>query len=146
MNEIVHGTEPGRAGLVHGELTGLILEVFYDVYNELGYGFLESVYQKAMLIALRSRGLTAEDENRITVWFRGESVGDFRADVLVDDTVILEIQAARAPDSSHEAKLLHYLKATDKEVGLLLNFGPNPTFKRFYFDNPRKQALRSPST
>lgn len=94
-----------------------------------------------MLIALRSRGLTAEDENRITVWFRGESVGDFRADVLVDDTVILEIQAARAPDASHEAKLLHYLKATDKEVGLLLNFGPKPTFKRFYFDNPRKKAL-----
>lgn len=143
----MQGTALERPGLVHGDLTGLILEVFYEVYNELGYGFLESVYQKAMLIALRARGLVADDENRITVWFRGQSVGDFRADVLVEDTVVLELQAARAPDSSHEAKLLHYLRATDKEVGLLLNFGPKPTFKRFYFDNPRKKALqRSPTS
>lgn len=142
----IQKTEPARPGLVHGDLTGLILEVFYEVYNELGYGFLESVYQKAMLIALRARGLDASDEKRITVWFRGENVGDFRADVLVQDKVILEIQAARAPDAAHEAKLLHYLKATDKEVGLLLNFGPKPTFKRFYFDNPREKALPSATT
>ena len=94
-----------------------------------------------MLITLRARGLRALGENPIRVWFRGEDVGDFRADILVEEKVILELQAARALDSAHEAKLLNYLRATDKEVGLLLNFGPKPSFKRFLLDNPRKKAL-----
>lgn len=142
MGDDVQGIEAGRPGLVHGKLTGVILDVFYEVYNELGCGFLESVYRNAMLIALEARGLRADDENRITVWFRGKNVGDFRSDILVEELVLLELQAARALDPSHEARLLHYLRATEKEVGLLLNFGPKPTFKRFYFDNPRKTALR----
>jgi len=146
MKEITPRTEPARLGLAHAALTGLILEVFYEVYNELGSGFLESVYRRAFKIALEARSLAVVEEARISVWFRGKNVGDFRADLLVEDAVILEIQAARALDSSHEAKLLHYLRATDKEVGLLMNFGPKPTFKRFYFDNPRKEALGSPTT
>jgi GxxExxY protein len=129
--------------LRHENLTSVILGVFYEVYNELGHGFLESVYRRAMLIALRARGLRADDETPIDVWFRGENVGAFRADILVEDAIILELQAARAVDSAHEAKLLHYLRATDKEVGFLMNFGPKPTFKRFLFDNPRKRALPS---
>jgi len=140
MNEIVR-TETERPGLLHADLTGLIIEVFYEVYNELGYGFLESVYKHAMLITLRARGLRALAETPIRVWFRGEDVGDFRADILVEEKVILELQAARPLDGAHEAKLLNYLRATDKEVGLLLNFGPKPSFKRFLLDNPRKKAL-----
>lgn len=142
MNEIVQ-VEAARPGLLHTELTGLVLEVFYEVYNELGYGFLESVYKRAMLIALRARGLRALNETPIRVWYRGEDVGDFRADILVEEKVILELQAARALDSAHEAKLLNYLRATDKEVGLLFNFGPKPSFRRFILDNARKKGLPS---
>lgn len=142
MNKIVR-IEAEQPGLLHGELTGLILEVFYEVYNELGYGFLESVYKRALLVTLRARGLRALGETPIRVWFRGEDVGDFRADILVEEKIILELQAARALDAAHETKLLNYLRATDKEVGLLLNFGPKPTFKRFLFDNPRKKAVPS---
>ena len=142
MNEIVPmGAD--RPGLLHADLTGFILEVFYEVYKELGYGFLESVYKRAMLITLRARGLRVVGETPIRVWYRGEDVGDFRADILVEEKVILELQAARALDGAHEAKLLNYLRATDKEVGLLLNFGPKPSFKRFVLDNPRKKALPS---
>jgi GxxExxY protein len=113
-------------GFKHEELTGKIIKIFYDVYNELGYGFLESVYEKAMAIALRATDLQAEPQKPIEVWFRGKQVGDFAADILVESLVLLELKAARALDSSHEAQLLNYLRATEFEVGLLLNFGPKP--------------------
>ena len=112
--------------------------MFYDVYNELGHGFLESVYQKAMVIALRQAGLRADPEHPVPVWFRGQPVGEFSADVLVERSVILELKAIRTLEIAHEAQLLHYLRATDIEVGLLLNFGPNPQIKRMAFDNERK--------
>src|SRR5262249_34847533 len=121
-------------GYKHEELTGKIIKVFYDVYNELGYGFLESVYQNAMVLALRAAGLQAEAQKPIEVWFRGAQVGEFAADILVESLVMLELKAARTLDSSHEAQLLNYLRATNVDVGLLLNFGPKPQLKRFVFD------------
>ena len=123
----------------HQELTRKIIGVFYDVYNELGHGFLESVYEAAMLIALREAGLRAETQVPVVVNFRGYLVGDFRADLLVESAVLLELKAARALDPSHEAQLLNYLRATEIEVGLLLNFGVKPEFKRLAFDNERKR-------
>ncbi len=123
----------------HEELTGKILKVFYEVYNELGYGFLESVYEKAMVIALRAVRLQAEPQKAIEVWFRGARVGEFAADILVESLVLLELKAVRALEPSHEAQLLNYLRATNVEVGLLLNFGPKPQMKRFLFDNDRKR-------
>ena len=129
-----------KHGYKHAEVTGKILAIFYEVYNELGYGFLESVYEKAMALALTAAGLRAERQHAIPVWFRGQPVGDFAADLLVEQLVIVELKAARDLDSAHEAQLLNYLRATDVEVGLLLNFGPKPQVKRFLFDNERKNS------
>lgn len=126
----------------HRELTEKIIGVFYEVYNELGHGFLESVYEGAMLIALIERGLKTAHRIPTPVWFRGRMVGDFKADLLVERAVILELKAARALESVHEAQLLNYLRATDFEVGLLLNFGAKPQFKRLAFDNDRKLPQR----
>jgi GxxExxY protein len=125
--------------LKHGLITDQILRVFYDVYNELGHGFLESVYHRALVLALESTGLKVCSRVFIPVWFRGQQVGQFEADVLVEDCVLLELKAARMLDSSHRAQLLNYLKATDIEVGLLLNFGERPEFKRMILDNLKKQ-------
>ncbi len=121
--------------LKHGELTDKILGVFYEVYNELGYGFLEAVYENSMIVALRQAELTVEQQVAIPVRFRGELVGAYYADMMVNRTVLLELKSARALEKSHEAQLLHYLRATDIEVGLLLNFGVRPQFRRLLFDN-----------
>src|SRR5437016_2155538 len=99
------------------ELTGKIIGVFFGVYNELGSGFLESVYEAAMQIALEAAGLRAGRQIPIDVWFRGQKVGEFRADLLVEDTVILELKAARMLEQVHEAQLLNYLRATEIEIG-----------------------------
>ena len=136
MNTDKHGSD--HCELRHGDVTDAILSAFFEVYNELGFGFLESVYQKAMIVALGERDRSARHETPIRVWFHQQCVGAFRADLIVEDAVIVELEAARSIDSAHEAKLLNYLRATDKEVGLLLNFGPKPAFKRFVFDNDRK--------
>jgi GxxExxY protein len=125
--------------LKHGLLTDQILGVFYDVYNELGHGFLESVYHRSLVLALESVGLNVCSRVPIPVWFRGHQVGHFEADVLVQTCVLLELKAARSLDSSHRAQLMNYLRATDIEVGLLLNFGERPEFKRVVFDNLKKQ-------
>ena len=122
-------------------LTQKIIGVYYDVYNELGTGFLESVYQKSLALALESAGLTVCSRIDIPVWFRGHQVGRFEGDLLVEKCVLLELKAARALDSTHQAQLLNYLRATDIEVGLLLNFGPKPEFKRVAYDNSRKRIL-----
>ena len=129
--------------LKHGSITDQILRVFFEVYNELGHGFLESVYHRALVLALESAGLKVCSRVSIPVWFRGHQVGQFEADVLVEDCVLLELKAARMLDSSHRAQLLNYLKATEIEVGLLLNFGERPEFKRMILDNLKKQrAIR----
>jgi GxxExxY protein len=127
-------------GLKHKELTETIIGVFYEVYNELGYGFLESVYEKAFEIALTSKGLNVLRQIQVPVWFRGQKVGDFVADILVDKSVLLELKATRMLDSAHEAQLLNYLRATEIEVGLLFNFGIKPEFRRLIFENSRKQV------
>jgi len=129
--------------LKHKVLTELIIGVFFDVYNELGHGFLESVYEKAFELALASKNVSARRQIEIPVWFRGHKVGDFTADMLVQECVLLELKAGRALDASHEAQLLNYLRATDIEVGMLFNFGLKPQFKRLAFDNKRKQIRES---
>ena len=127
-------------GLKHKELTEAIIGVFFEVYNELGHGFLESVYEKAFDVALTSKGLDVRRQIEVPVWFRGHKVGDFVADVLVNRSVLLELKAARTLDMAHEAQLLNYLRATEIEVGLLFNFGIKPEFRRLAFDNSRKQV------
>jgi len=124
--------------LKHSELTDKVIGVFYDVYNELGHGFLESVYAAAMVMALESSGLAVGREVPVAVWFRDRKIGQYFADLLVEGRVILELKAARDLDKAHEAQLLHYLRATDVEVGLLLNFGVRPQFRRLVFENERK--------
>jgi GxxExxY protein len=124
-------------------LTGRIIGAFYEVYNELGQGFLASVYEKALAVALAMGGLRVGRQVPIPVWFRGHQVGDFRADLLVEDVVILELKADRVLEPVHEAQLLNYLRATAIEVGLLLNFGPQPQVKRLVFDNSRKGPQRN---
>ncbi len=127
----------------HAALTERIIGVFYSVYNELGHGFLESVYEEAMVIALREAGLSVSRQAPIEVRFRAWVVGEFRADLLVDGAVLLELKAIRALEPGHEAQVLNYLRATAVEVGLLLNFGPKAQIKRLAFDNARKNRKGS---
>jgi GxxExxY protein len=124
-------------------VTDRIIAVFYDVYNELGHGFLESVYQKSLVLALEQAGLQVQSRVDIPVWFRGHQVGRFEGDLLVEGCVLLELKAARTLDPSHKAQLLNYLRATEIEIGLLLNFGVKPELKRLIYDNPRKK-LKNP--
>ena len=126
--------------LKHGKITDQIIRMFYEVYNELGHGFLESVYQRSLVLTLTSAGLYVRSPVDIPVWFRGTRVGSFEADVLVEDCVLLELKAARALVSNHRAQLMNYLRATEIEVGLLLNFGEKPEFKRLIFDNLKKKS------
>jgi GxxExxY protein len=121
------------------DLTARVIGVFYEVYNELGHGFLESVYEGALEIGLRQAGLGVSRQSLIEVRFRGIVVGEFRADLIVEGRVLVELKAAKSIDPAHEAQVLNYLRATPIEVGLLLNFGPKPEFKRFAYDNTRKQ-------
>jgi GxxExxY protein len=130
----------GIGGLKHKEITETIIGVFFEVYNELGHGFLESVYEKSFEVALAAKGLDVRCQIDVPVWFRGRRVGDFAADLLVERSVLVELKATRTLDSSHEAQLLNYLRATDIEVGLLFNFGIKPEFKRLAFDNSRKKV------
>lgn len=119
--------------LAYEELTHKILEACFEVSNELGAGFLESVYQNALLIALRQKGLLAKSQFPLSVKFRGEVVGQFYADILVNDTVIVELKAVTALAPEHSAQVINYLKATGIEVGLLVNFGrPKVEFKRLH--------------
>jgi len=122
----------------HKELTSQIIKAFYDVYNALGYGFLEKVYQNALVIELQKLGLQVVPQSPIEVRYHGHVVGEYFADVLVEGKVIVEIKAARTLTAAHQAQLLNYLKATPYEVGLLLNFGPTPQIKRKIYDNDQK--------
>jgi GxxExxY protein len=142
VNSVVMHTPP--IGLKHSELTERIIGIFYDVYNELGHGFLESTYAEAMVVALEEAGLKVAREVGVPVWFRGRKVGQYFADLLVNNAVLLELKTARTLESAHEAQLLHYLRATDIEVGLLLNFGTRPQFRRLLFDNQRKKIRENP--
>lgn len=123
----------------HKDVTDRILKGFYAVYNQLGYGFLEKVYERALAIELRKLGLQVVCQHPIPVHYDGQVVGEFFADVVVNDLVVVEIKAVRTLATEHEAQLLNYLNATSYEVGLLLNFGPKPEVKRKVFDNERKR-------
>ena len=123
----------------HAALTEKVLGVFYGVYNELGYGFLESIYQEAMRLALLDSGLRVTTQMAIPVHFRGRQIGMFRADLVVEDAVLLELKTGAALMKEHHSQTLNYLRATDLEVALLLNFGPSPSVKRLILDNDRKR-------
>jgi GxxExxY protein len=123
----------------HSEITEQIHAGFYAVYSALGYGFLEKVYVNALKIELERRSLTISKEYEIKVYYAGQIVGEYFADLVVNDSVIVEVKASGMLKQENEAQLLNYLKATPYEVGLLLNFGPKPEQKRRSFDNNRKE-------
>ncbi len=120
------------------ELTEKIIEIYYRVYNELGYGFLEKIYENAMMIEFKKENISAVFQSAIKVLYEGEVVGEYFADILITDKIIVEIKAAKNIAEEHEAQLLNYLKATDIEVGFLFNYGSKPNLKRKAFDNSRK--------
>lgn len=128
--------------LMHKEISKPILKIFYDVYNELGYGFLEKVYQNAMYFELKAQGYKVEAQKQIKVYFRNQLVGEFYADLLIENTIIVELKACEYLISSHIAQLINCLKSTQIEVGLLLNFGETPDFKRLVYTNNRKSNLK----
>jgi len=123
----------------HTDLAEKIIGIFYDVYNELGFGFLESVYEAAMALAFTEQGIPVERQVSIPVYFHGQKIGTYDADLLVGGLVLVELKACKALEPTHEAQLLHYLRSTAIEVGLLLNFGPRPQVRRLAFENERKQ-------
>ncbi len=125
----------------HTDLTKQIIGAFYTVYNGLGYGFLEKVYENALALELRKSGFYVEQQKSMGVYYDGQLVGEYFADIVVDELVILELKAVREISDEHEAQLLNYLKATTMEVGLLFNFGPQAEFRRKAYDNRRKGAL-----
>lgn len=127
--------------MLHEATTDIILKSFYKVYNTLGYGFLEKVYQNALLIELEEQGLKCEANFSIKVFYNGVNVGNYFADIFVSDSIILELKAAEVLVEENEFQLINYLKATDFEVGLLLNFGKKPQFKRKIFTNDRKKNI-----
>ena len=127
--------------MLHKEITEKIIQAYYKVYNTMGYGFLEKIYENSLAIALRKAGLKVEQQKNIKVYFEAEEVGDYYADLLVENLVIIEVKAAKALAEEHEAQLVNYLKATTIEVGLLLNFGKEPNFKRKIFENRFKKNL-----
>jgi GxxExxY protein len=124
--------------LLHKDLTDVILKTFYEVYNDLGYGFLEKVYQNSLLIELRNKGLNVIPQKKIKVFYKGNEVGEYFADLIVEDKVVLELKAVEYIVEEFENQLLNYLKGTDCEVGLLLNFGKKPQFRRRIYENKRK--------
>ncbi|WP_162126620.1 GxxExxY protein [Flavobacterium phycosphaerae] len=124
---------------LHKKLSDSILKSYYEVYNNLGYGFLEKVYQNAMYLELKNQGYEVEAQKQIKVCYKEIVVGEYYADLLIENSIILELKACECLMDAHKAQLINYLKATDIEVGLLLNFGETPEFKRFIYTNDRKK-------
>jgi GxxExxY protein len=131
-------------GLLHQQLTDVITKTFYEVYNELGYGFLEKVYQNSLYLELKNEGYKVEAQKRINVYYKGTEVGEYFANLIVENAVILELKAADGIIKDFENQILNYLRATDCEVGLLLNFGKKPEFKRKIYENNRKLERKKP--
>lgn len=125
----------------HSDLSDKIIKIFYEIHNELGYGFNEKVYQKAFGIALREIGLKVDEQISIKVYFRGQVVGEYFADMIVNDLILIELKAVEHIIAEHEAQLLNYLKSTEIEVGYVMNFGKSAEFKRKVLDNNRKGSL-----
>jgi len=127
---------------LHSELTKKIIRAAYDVFDELGHGFLESIYEKALTKVLRDRGHMVENQKPITVFFQGENMGKFKADMLVDEKVMVELKANERLHPANISQLINYLRATEIEVGLVINFGEELTFKRRVFTNDKKVNFR----
>ena len=125
----------------HANLTEKIIGAFFAVYNRLGYGFSEKVYENALALELQKLGLKVEQQKQVTVYYDRQAVGEYLADIVANEAVIVELKAVRQLSKDHEAQLLNYLKATTLEVGFLFNFGPKAEFKRKVYDNERKGAL-----
>lgn len=124
--------------LKHRELSSKIIKSFYEVYTELGPGFMESVYENALSIVLNDSVLSVKRQYPIDVYFREKIIGEFRADILVEEKVIVELKSVSKILPEHKAQLINYLKATDIDLGFLMNFGDKPEFQRYIFDNRRK--------
>ncbi len=127
--------------LKHSETTGLIIKAFYKVYNTLGYGFLEKVYENALFLELEQMNLNILQQSPIKVYYNGQTVGEYYADLIVENSIIVELKAVEHIINSHEAQLLNYLKATGFEVGLLMNFGTTAEYRRKVFANNRKDLM-----
>ena len=127
--------------MLHGDLTDKIINAFYKVNNALGFGFLEKVYENAMVIELRKMGLNVKQQKNIKVFYNDYKVGDYFADLIVNDQVIVELKAAESLCPEHEAQLINYLRATEIEVGLLLNFGKKAEFRRKVFSNDPRVSV-----
>lgn len=128
-------------GVMHlDELTGQVIGACFEVSNELGIGFVESVYEKALLVALAQRGVEARSQVPVKVMFRSQQVGEFYPDILVEEKLIVELKAVKTLVAEHFAQVLNYLRATGKEVGLLVNFGQQKLeYRRF---NNRMQTFQ----
>ena len=129
--------------MLYSEITEKIIKAFFKVYNTLGYGFLEKVYENALVIELQKMGFNISQQHNIKVYYDMKMVGDYYTDIIVDDSIIIELKAAETLKKEHKTQLINYLKATDKEVGLLLNFGKTPEFKRVIFTNDRKKSMQA---
>lgn len=127
--------------ILHDDISEKIIRAYYKVYNDLGFGFLEKVYENAMFMELRSMGVFCIKQRPIKVYYKSQIVGEYFADIMVNDAIIIEIKAAEFLCEEDEHQLINYLKATDIEAGLLLNFGKSPQFKRSMFANDTKRAL-----
>lgn len=127
--------------LKHADVTGAIIKAFYKVYNTLGYGFLEKVYENALVIELRAAGMVVEQQRAIFVYYERQLVGEYFADLVVNGCVIIELKTAESLSRAHEAQLINYLRATEFEVGLLLNFGQTAEYKRKIFENKPRPML-----
>ena len=127
--------------MLHDHITRKIIKAFYTVNNTLGYGFLEKVYENAMVIELRKLGCRVQQQQNISVYYNESRIGEYYADLLVDNKVIVELKASEAICEEHEAQLINYLKATSAEVGILLNFGKKAEFRRKIFTNDRKGMI-----
>lgn|SRR3989338_8504437 len=128
---------------LHRELTERIIAAFYEVYNTLGTGFLEKVCERSLMIELELGGMQAKAQVPIAVSYKGKIVGNYSADIVVNDVVVLELKAAEVIAAEHEYQLINYLRATEYEVGLVLNFGPKPQIRRKIYTNDRKKDLNS---
>ena len=125
--------------LLHKNLSDTILKIYFEVYNGLGYGFLEKVCQDAMYLELKSQGYKVKAQKQIKVYYKSQLIGDYFADLLIENSIILEPKACRCLLDEHKSQLLNYLKATDVKIGLVLNFETTPEFKRSIYTNDRKK-------
>ncbi len=129
--------------LLHKEISSPVLKIFYEVYNQLGYGFLEKVYQNSMYLELKAQGFKVEAQKQIKVYYKNQVVGEYYADLIIEDKIIVELKACECLISSHITQLLNYLRCTNIEVGFVLNFGEDPEFKRIIYTNNRKTTIKN---